>query len=175
MNYIESNLYNNSDLDTALNLFLPDSIPIELASSYKEHMLRLMGPDNIIIKANMTVVQYNILKYLDFFLKMSELSEEKCSVITIDSTTIFEAKQLLNYENKPREILDFVIKIFNGVNTSGWLVMKNIKNEFLSNYLKYNYELSTKIVDGNDIYIQLIPANTTIHLDELYRAFCAYL
>lgn len=173
MNEIEKN--DIKDIDRALDYLTPSTIPLPLVPMYRNRVRALAGEDFIINAANTMYYQDHIETYTNFFLKYLTLAGESPRIISIDRSKIVIANlyDIAKHERPPMEAMP-------NTATETWLYINSIKNRILERYLLEIYMMTDKYVvntvSGNhSIYIQIGSANTCAHLDELYRAFCAYL
>lgn len=173
MNNIEKNRI--VDLDKALDYIMPSTVPSFLAATIKSNLTRMLNSEDIINKANTIYFATECEIYLEFYIKYLAMANEESSIIRIDNNaitmnTIFAKAE--NNESIPG--LSFPGLIAN-MNDSVWLMLRNIKNIRLRNFIG-NWRISNKLINEfGDTFIQLLPAVTCVHFDELYRAFCAYL
>ena len=169
MNSIEKNLFKNSD--DALTYLIPKDVPDIVGTFMKEGMSKFYSKDEIIEKANIRYIADNIDPYLELYLSMLILSEETARLVTFDSTNTVYYKTFKDF-SKGKNVSD-LSKL---CNTYIWLYIEKIKNEKLYKCLFNYYKSSIRyLASDRSVYIQLLPTNTTLPLDQLARAMCAYL
>lgn len=173
MNIIEQNLFTIDTVNEAVNLLVPPNISTEESLQYKSRIQRKYSTDKILFGANSFLIQQSSPAYLSFYLYYLTLSGEDVAIVSIDKGKIIITSDM-NKGILPKEIskTDLEVLMY-AFNTSSWLWLRDIKNIKLKNAFD-RWDISHKQIIDKDYYIQLLPSNTTFHLDEMYRVICAY-
>lgn len=174
MNVIEEILIKENNIDLAVDMITPPYMTSEGAKEFKDYILDKLPSEKILFKANSLIIDYVFPTYGSFFLLYLSLAGENPSIVTTRNGELTVVWDMVN-GNIPKEIShqDLNNIIFQ-IGTTTWLRIKDIKNESLRKALD-KWPITNKTIVGNDYHIQLLPANTTFHLDELYRLISAKL
>lgn len=173
MNIIEQNLFTINEIDEAINLITPPNMSIAQSIRYKRG-IKDIPTDKVLFKANSFLVQHISSSYFTFYLYYLALCNEDATILSIDNGTICVSKDIdkgVIPKNLSNDELDLLLYPFP---VSSWLLLNGIKNPKFKEAMD-RWEVCRKEIIGDKYYIQLLPANTTFHLDELYRTICAYL
>lgn len=173
MNEIEKNEI--KDVDRALDYLTPSTIPLPLIPMYRSRLKALAGDEFILNAANTMYYQDHIEVYTNFFLKYLTLAGEHVRIISIDRSkiTIANLLDIAEHGRAPMEAMP-------NTATETWLYINSINSPILEKYLTECYMMTDKYIVNtvsgkHSVYIRLGAVNGCAHLDELYRAFCAYL
>lgn len=174
MNYFEKRKF--TDVNKALDYILPGAIPSMMREPMKNQLRGLLQDEYLVDKANRLYFNQHADMYLDFFLKYLLLAGENASLVTIDNNAIslaliFDKAERLGNQVAPQSLPSMITSMEDTI----WLKIENLKNVRLKQYFDKVWQISGKIIDGDTYYVQLLPAITFKHMDELYRAICTYL
>lgn len=174
MNHFEKQKF--TDVNQALDYILPGALPSMMREPMKQQLKGLLQEEYLIDKANRLYFNGNSEIYLDFFLKYLLLAGEKASLITVDNNTIALASIFSRVEQLGDQIPSQSLpSMITSMEDTVWLRIENIKNARLKQYFDKIWQMSEKIIENEIYYVQLLPATTFKHMDELYRAICTYL
>ena len=176
MNEIEKHKYTIETYREAIDSITPPTIiRSNTQKQYVKTMLESVSLNDIVEKANIFYIQQNVIPYFDFYLKYLTASGETSSILTVDQPKMYAG--MLSAQKGPDQTRFEICDYYFGININAWLYMQHVQHIEFFQYLIRRWKYSPIVCDPNkrNLYIKLLPADTTLHLDELARLISFYL